>query len=56
MPESATSYLSRDKKSVGNLVNAILISAIGQYEIVPLEDPSVLLDALAASYLLPAQS
>ncbi len=55
IPENAASYLSRDKKSVGNLVNAILISAIGQYEIVPLEDPSVLLDALAASYQLPVQ-
>jgi len=49
IPENAVSYLSRDKKSVGNLVNAILISAIGQYAIVPLEDPGVLLGALADS-------
>jgi 3-dehydroquinate synthase len=49
IPDKAASFLTRDKKSVGNVVNAILLSEIGQYEIVPLEDPEVLLQALAES-------
>jgi 3-dehydroquinate synthase len=46
IPDEAVSFLTRDKKSVGGSVNAVLLSRIGQCEIVPLEDPTVLLDAL----------
>jgi 3-dehydroquinate synthase len=46
VPAEAASFLTRDKKSVGSSINAILLSRIGQCEIVPLEDPTVLLDAL----------
>lgn len=54
--EEAASFLVRDKKSVGNVVNAILVNAIGQYEIVPLDDPGMLLHALSESQQLPANS
>ena len=46
IPSDAASFLSRDKKSLGELVNAVLISEIGQHRIVPLEDPGVLVEAL----------
>jgi 3-dehydroquinate synthase len=46
IPPEAASFLSRDKKSMGQLVNAVLISKIGQHRIVPLEDPGVLVEAL----------
>jgi 3-dehydroquinate synthase len=46
IPSEATSFLTRDKKSMGELVNTVLISKIGQHRIVPLEDPEVLVKAL----------
>ena len=46
IPASAASFLTRDKKTMGDMVNAVLISGIGQYEIVPLEEPGVLVEAL----------
>lgn len=46
IPASAVSFLTRDKKTMGELVNAVLINGIGQHEIVPLEEPGVLVEAL----------
>ncbi|MDF1536631.1 MAG: 3-dehydroquinate synthase [bacterium] len=46
IPDEAALYLSRDKKSVGSSVHAVLVSGIGQHRIVPLEDPAALLRAL----------
>jgi 3-dehydroquinate synthase len=46
VPASAVSFLTRDKKTMGEMVNAVLIREIGKHEIVPLEEPGVLVEAL----------
>jgi len=46
IPRDLTEFLVRDKKSVGGKVTAVLIRAIGRAEMVPLEDPGELTQAL----------
>ncbi len=49
VPTDLAGYLTRDKKSVGGRVTAVLISNIGQAGMVPLEDPGTLTEALLAA-------
>jgi 3-dehydroquinate synthase len=42
-------FMRRDKKAAGGTVQAVLISDIGHYEFVDLEDPSVLMEAYRKS-------
>ena len=46
IPSDLTSFMVRDKKSSGNQITGVLISEIGKYEFVELENPGELVDAL----------
>jgi 3-dehydroquinate synthase len=46
-PKEIEPFLKRDKKSVGGTVQAVLVSAIGKSEFLPLMEPDLLLSALA---------
>jgi 3-dehydroquinate synthase len=46
MPHDLNRFIVKDKKSSGKIITGVLIKEIGKHEFVPLDDPSVLVEAL----------